>query len=227
MANNRNQLTNDPEEVFRTAMDGRQSTIWTAMPGIVKAVDLTTMTVSVQPALKGSIQGENGAVRSVDMPLLIMVPLVFPSAGGFTLTMPVTINDEVLVVFASRCIDSWWVAGGYNNIPMELRMHDLSDGFAIPGIFSQPHKLTAVSATSAQLRNRLGTSYIELDATGAINLVSPVGINFIGPIGLTGAAVITGAVVVTGEVTANGIPLSTHKHTGITTGPGNSGGPIP
>lgn len=40
----RNQLLNDAEAAQRAVLDGRQSTIWTAMPGIVKAVNLTKLT---------------------------------------------------------------------------------------------------------------------------------------------------------------------------------------
>jgi Phage protein Gp138 N-terminal domain/GpV Apex motif len=144
---------------------------------------------------------------------------VFPSAGGLTLTLPIAQGDEILVVFASRCIDAWWQNGGIQ-IPMEMRMHDLSDGFAIPGPRSQPNTLTGISTTSAQLRTDAGTSFIELTKTGIINLVSPLGINLVGPI------MMTGAVVTTGDVVADGISLSTHVHSGVTTGAGDSGPPV-
>lgn len=211
---NRAQLLNDPEEALRIALDGRLSSVWTAGPGIVTAVDLATMTLSVQPAIKGTITDENNIEQSVNLPLLIHVPIVFPSAGGFSMTFPVKVNDEVLIVWACRCIDAWWQSGGVQR-PIEARLHDLSDGFAIPGIKSIPKVIPNISATGAQLRNDAGTTYVEIAADGKIKLVSPAGI------------AITGNVIVTGEVTANGIPLSTHKHTGVTVGGGTSLGPVP
>lgn len=42
---------------------------------------------------------------------------------------------------------------------------------------------------------------------------------------ITGDVTINGDLTVTGEVTGNSIPLSTHKHTGVTTGQGTSGLP--
>jgi hypothetical protein len=36
----RRELLNDEQEAFRLAMDGRLSSLWTAMPGIVQKVDL-------------------------------------------------------------------------------------------------------------------------------------------------------------------------------------------
>lgn len=223
----RDELLNDNEAAMRLVLDGRQSTIWTAMPGIVKSVDFTKMTCEVQPAIKGTLEDESGAVQSVNLPLLINVPICFPSAGGFIITLPLAANDEVLVVFSSRCIDAWWQSGGVQR-PMEARMHDLSDGFAIPG----PRSLTkipggAISATGAQIRNDAGTSYVEIASNGKVKLVSPSEIDITAP-----TVVVTGALQVSGaisgaSVAAGGIGLTTHKHSGVTVGAGNSGGPIP
>lgn len=158
---NRNELLNDPEEAFRLAFEGKQACLWTAIPGIVKAVNLTKMTLEVQPTIQGQITDENGRVQSVDLPLLLDVPVVFPSAGGFSLTLPIAVADEVLVVFSSRCIDSWWQSGGIGR-PMEARMHDLSDGFAIPGPKSQPNVVPSISSTKMALRNKAGTVFLSV-----------------------------------------------------------------
>src|SRR4051812_7258887 len=113
----RSELQNDEQEALRQAMDGRISSIWTALPGIVKKVNLSAMTVEVQPAIQGEIQKSDGSYEYVNLPLLVDVPIVFPRAGGFILTLPIVAGDEVLVVFASRCIDSWWQNGGVG-VPM-------------------------------------------------------------------------------------------------------------
>jgi hypothetical protein len=159
---------NDPEEAQRLVLDGRQATMWTAMPGIVQSVDLTAMTCVVQLALQGRYEDQSGQIHWVNIKPLQDVPIVFPSAGGFTVTMPMAANDEVLVVIASRCIDSWWQNGGYKNQPIEFRMHDLSDGFAIPGPKSQPNVISAISSTDLQIRNNAGTTYLSIGADGKI-----------------------------------------------------------
>lgn len=215
------ELLNDAEETMRTVLDGRQSRIWTAMPGIVQTVDLVKMTCSVQPAIQGTVTDENGNKQNVNYPLLINVPIVFPGAGGFIITFPIAANDEVLVVFASRCIDSWWQSGGTLNQPMEARMHDLSDGFALPGPRSQTKLVGSISSTGAQIRNEAGTAYVEIASDGKIKLVSPSEID------LTGNLKVTGNIQATGEVTAGTIPLTTHRHIGVTPGSGTSGTPVP
>lgn len=218
--NDPRQLLNDPEEAQRLAQDGNQSGIWTAMPCIVKSVNLAAMTLEAQPAIQGIVQSETGENAFVNYPLLVDVPIVFPSAGGFTITMPIAAGDEVLVVFASRCIDSWWQSGGIG-VPMEYRMHDLSDGFAIPGPRSQPRVVPSISATGLQIRNDAGTTYIEIAADGKIKLVSPVGVE------LTGNLKVSGTVTADSGVISGVTPFASHVHSGVTTGGGNSGPPVP
>lgn len=164
----RAQLLNDQEEAMRLMLDGRQSILWTALPCYVTSVNLTAMTVECQPTIQGTIEDENGAIQSVNLPLLLDVPLVFPSGGGFLITLPIAVNDEVLVVIASRCIDAWWQSSGIQR-PMEARMHDLSDGFAIPGPRSQP-KLPAgsISSTDLEIRNNAGNTLISITSGGKI-----------------------------------------------------------
>lgn len=209
----RRELLNDAEEALRLALDGRQACLWSAMPGIVTKVDFTKMTCEVQLTIQGAITDENNATTFVNLPLLVDVPIVFPSAGGFTITLPLAVDDEVLVVFASRCIDTWWQSGGVQK-PAEFRMHDLSDGFAIPGPKSIPNVIGSISSTDAQIRNNAGTTYVSIKANGSIELVSPVGVGVVGDL------------TVSGEVTANGIELSTHTHP-VTTAPGTTGAPNP
>jgi hypothetical protein len=79
------------------------------------------------------------------------VPVIFPRGGGCTLTFPVKAGDECLLIFADRCIDFWWQNGGVQK-PVDLRMHDLSDAFAIVGPQSQAHKISGISTSAAQLR---------------------------------------------------------------------------
>lgn len=216
----RNQILNDPETAMRYSLQGLQSQMWTAMPAIVQSVNLEEMTIACTPAIKGVATDENGIQSYPVMPILEDVPICFPSAGGFSLTFPIIVGDEVLVVIACRCIDSWWQNGGFQK-PMELRMHDLSDGFAIPGPKSIPNVLGNISSDNVQLRSDDGSVYLEITPVGGINLVAPSGVT------ITGDLNVTGAIVATEEITGNGIPLSTHLHPGVTAGGADTGAPIP
>lgn len=216
----------------RQVVRGDRATVWTALPGIVQSFDASKMTVKVQPAVQAQVQDQGGEWKNTTLPLLTDCPVVFPSGGGYTFTVPLQEGDEGLVVFASRCIDSWWQSGGVQP-QADLRMHDLSDGFFLPGVFSQPRKLANVSTTHAALRSQDGQTAVEL---------GPEGIVLRGNVLFTGGAVVFddasqvtgpggGALrfnvevsstqnIVAGKDTGDQVGLQTHRHTS-----GGSGNP--
>lgn len=181
----RRQRLNDEATNLAALKRSTQAEIWTSMPGIIQSFDAEKMTCSVQLAIQGTIVDAKTSVASnVNLPVLVDCPVCFPSFGGVTLTMPVKKDDEVLVSFASRCIDGWWQNGGVQP-PMEYRMHDLSDGFVQPGGRSQPRVLSGISTSTAQLRSDDGATMVELDpASQKIRIVAPGGIDLIGPVNL-------------------------------------------
>lgn len=167
---NRNERDADFEQVLQSATENAASRIWTALPAIVQSVDFNAQTISAQPALQGTIFTQNGEKAIVNMPLLVDVPFMFPKCADFALTMPLKAGDECLVIFASRCIDSWWQNGGINNAPAEYRMHDLSDGFALFAPTSQPKVISSWNAQNVQLRNTAGDVFIEITPAGLVQI---------------------------------------------------------
>jgi hypothetical protein len=173
--------------------------------------------------IMANVSGPAGEVQTVPMPLLVDVPIVWPRAGGFALTFPVVAGDEVLVVFGSRCIDAWWQSGGVA-VQAEARMHDLSDGFAVIGVTSQPRKLYNVSASNVQLRDDTGTTLVEIAPGGLIRVAAVAGINIEAPtVNITASA---GINLDSANVTIGGIVFGTHRHSGVKSGPDNTGGPL-
>lgn len=228
----REERLNDREESLRLVLESQQSAMWTATPGFVVAVDLAAQTVSIQPAIQGKQSFADGTVKDVDLPLLVDVPIVWPRAGGFALTLPVAVGDEVLVVFGSRCIDSWWQSGQVG-VQAEARMHDLSDGFAIFGPTSQTKKLANVSLDNVQLRDGAGTTFLEITPDGRINLVAVAEVNVSAPIVNVQASseaiveahtvTLTGNVVIQGGTcTIGGILFGTHVHAGVVSAPADT-----
>lgn len=232
---NRDERLDDPEESLRLALENAQSQIWTATPAIVQGVNLAAQTLSVQPAIQGTLSNPDGTTQTVNLPLLVDVPIVWPRAGGFALTFPIAVGDEVLVVFGARCIDSWWQSGSVG-APAEARMHDLSDGFAILAPTSQPKKFANVSSTNVQLRDTAGTTYVEITPGGKARVVGASAIDIEAPtINLNGSSAVNvtaPTIALNGQVTQasgsfsiGGIVFGTHKHTGVQSGPSNTGGP--
>ncbi len=234
----RQQRTNDPEASLRAIFDGLRAGIWTALPGIIQRFDAQTMACEVQIAIEIPVtDATTGDQVSVPLPLLVNCPVQFPSGGNCTLTFPVAPGDECLVVFASRCIDAWWQSGGVQE-QAEPRLHDLSDGFVLLGFRSKPRALDGVSASTTQLRNDSGDTYVDLDPAGKIVKVkAPGGITLDAPmVTMTGAiavqnsggagtaCAITGDTAFAGQVRANGKRIDdSHTHNGVQPGSGSSG----
>ena len=188
-----------------------QTRIWTALPGVVQSFNSSVMTCTVQPAVNGLTNNANGVQTAVQMPVLLDCPVLFPRGGGATMTFPVAAGDECLVVIASRCIDSWWAQGfqpgsiaspNPANNPLELRMHNLSDGFAIVGPFSKPAATTftgalAFDTSNVCLRSNDGQVQVQLNPSmHTVNVSAPGGIT------LNGVSVDTsGNVITPGNVT--------------------------
>lgn len=156
------------------------SAMHVSIPGIIQSFDPDAVTAVVQPAIKGAEKDESGAEVSVNLPLLVDVPVVFPRGGGCTLTFPVKAGDECLVIFADRCIDFWWQSGGVQE-PVDDRMHDLSDAFCIVGPQSQAKNISGISTSAVELRSDDGETKLSLNpANGAINGTAPGGFNLNG-----------------------------------------------
>lgn len=213
-----------------------------SIPGIIQSFDPDAVTAVVQPAIKGVEHDTSGAEISVNLPLLVDVPVVFPRGGGCTLTFPVKEGDECLVIFADRCIDFWWQSGGIQE-PVDGRMHDLSDAFCIVGPQSQAKKISSISTTAAQLRTDDGSAFIELAAGGDITATTAGNATINAPEIILngnvtingnlsqgmgdggGTATMRGPVTVTNDVTAGGKSLMTHTHGGVEHGNDSTGEP--
>lgn len=158
---NFNTRIEDQQRVIDQAIDGRLSAVWTAIPAQVTKYNPEAITVECQPLIQGRRTKEDGSVELMTLPLLLDCPVIFPHAGGGSITFPIKVGDEVLVIFSCRGIDFWWQNSGIQP-PPEIRMHDLSDGFALPGIWSQPKKIGNLSTDSLMIRSDDKSAYIEI-----------------------------------------------------------------
>jgi hypothetical protein len=187
----------EPANAVSAAIEGKQSQLWTAIPGIVQSFNAAHNTVEVQPSVQRRVRRPDGKWINETLSLCVDVPVHFPSGGGFSLTVPVKQGDECLLVFSSRCIDGWWAKGGVQpqTIP---RMHNPSDGFAILGTRSKAKALANVSTSTVQLRSDDGKTLIEIDGSQTVRLVAPTKVRIETP-----TLEVTGTIKASGDVQAN------------------------
>lgn len=237
----------DPEETLRMALDWRASRIWTSLPCVVTAVTRAGNCIEAQPAINGRIRKQDQTWTYVQLPKVVDCPIQWPGGGGLTLVFPIVPGDEVLVLFSARCIDSWFANGfvvpvgssaiNPANNPPEWRMHNLSDGYAIPGVRSWPRafggsgSVVALDAGVCRLRTDDDTAYLEINpTTKALNLVFPGGItangvtidsssNMVAPGNITSDKTVTGQTEVVAKTGGSAVHLSTHEHPTAPSGP--------
>jgi hypothetical protein len=204
-----------------------------ALPGIVTAfAPGPPAKVSVQIATNEPVTANipvsgvfNVRSQMIQIPLLVDVPLLVPCGGGYEITFPVQIGDEVLVIFSDTQIDQWLGNGGLNNYPNTTRRHSLADGIAILGLRSKPRGISSWSANSLQIRNDAGSVVVDVGANGVTVTAANVTINATNAnVTASGNATITGGTVTIGSNThIDGKTFLLHTHSGVQPGSGNTG----
>tara|TARA_R110000744_G_scaffold371921_1_gene483222 strand:- start:7 stop:591 length:585 start_codon:yes stop_codon:yes gene_type:complete len=113
-------------EVLNAALAFALSNLHTNV--VCKVTAVGAKTISCKPVVNRVIDGV-----SIELPEFIEVPPIFLSGGTSFDSYPITIGDSCLLIIAERCFDAWY--GGSDFVsPIELRMHDYSDGFALVGV---------------------------------------------------------------------------------------------
>jgi hypothetical protein len=209
----------NPLVQIRAAIRQADADHWSCLPGIVSGTfNAAKRICDVQPTLQVKIFAADGSSQLVNMAVSPDCPVVFPGNSKGLLTFPLTAGDEGILVFADRCIDAWWQNGGIQP-QAEIRIHDRSDGFFIPGVNSVPNVAPSISTSTCQFRSFDGTTYFEIANGQIINIVAPGGIN------LTGSLHVSGDVIA-GFGGADQVNVRTHKHTGVTAGGAQTSSPV-
>ena len=224
-------------DTLMIAVDNALANLHTATIARITKVNATT--VNCRPVINRLVNGQ-----SIALPEFIEVPPLFFQGGSSYTAHPVAVGDYCLLIFTERCFDRWYNGQDFQP-PLELRMHDYSDGIAIVGINPLGSALTIPTViqqtgdtnfdgdhTHQGTMDRTGDSHvigdylIEGDLTVDGNIICTGNISAGSFSGLSGGTMNVSADLVTsGEVTASGVNLSTHTHSGVTSGPDNTGAP--
>ncbi len=237
--------TTDDVEAIRVLISRILLGVHTCMPGIVESftADGSVVVASVRPAIQ-QVETIDGVQRMVDIPVIDNVPVVIPYAQslGLMVTIPLAKGDEVMLHFAERSIDNWWASGGVQP-PVERRVprkHDFADAICVPGAISKLYPIANYSLTALEVRNVTGLVALSVDAASIEMRAGAESILMAGD----GNIYITGNIVQVGSIlsslgfstpgfitaalaTIGGILFGSHKHSGVSTGSGTSGGPVP
>jgi len=162
----------------------------------------------------------DGFGNPVDNNVIHDVPYMRIQGGTRAVIIDPAVGDIGYVAFADKDI-SKVKATRADALPGSERRNDHADGVWLGGVLN--------GAPTSFLRMQGDDIYMQCPGNFAIQAGGQFSVTA-ADVSLTatdGSAEMTGNLNVNGEVSANSIPLTTHKHTGIQPGSGTSGGPTP
>lgn len=106
------------------------------------------------------------------------------------------------------------------------RQHDINDRCFELGFIPDKEAYEYLTTAELELGLKSGNCKISIATDGTLNIVSTVATTVTAPtVTINGNVIVNGTIEATGEITGNSIPLSSHKHLGVTTGTSTSGLP--
>lgn len=207
---------------FRSVMRKQMMGVDDCLPAVVIAYDRASNRATVQPQIQMLTTGGERVSRAQ----IASVPVLQLGGGGFVLTFPVKPGDLGWIKAADRDISLYLQQGMNEEVPNTARLHSFQDGWFIPDTMMRQVVLDGADAERVVLqtadgstRVAIGTDIVEVTAGAKVRVVAPeIEID-------TPEATVTGNLTVDGEATIGGIAFTTHTHSGVQPGGGNSGPP--
>ena len=199
-------------QTLEKMMKQRCGEMHTAFPGTIVSFDAGKCIATVKPSRQYYAADES----ILEYPLITGVPVFMPRAGNAQITYPVKAGDSCWVCISERSLDEWMNKGSTDN--HDPRQYDLTDAVCFVGMCPAQ----SISAANVELIN--GGTLVSVTPDGDVNIVGNVNIQ--GNITCTGTSHMNGDITCDGDVTASGVSLQTHRHSGVESGPSNTGTPV-
>tara|TARA_R100000656_G_scaffold119768_1_gene93779 strand:+ start:2633 stop:3361 length:729 start_codon:yes stop_codon:yes gene_type:complete len=235
------------EELLLLGAERRMEGIYTSMPCIITHIPngLRDMRIDVQPAINVDYAGEDDEHTQI-----LGVPLIFPSSKTAMLSFPLAVGDTVFCSFSQRAMDNFKQGTGQPTVVADLRMFDVQDAVAIPGLFpfsesrndqskrSWPHNTADTvlatnlgTGTEVEIRMTPGgvltintNQTVNVNCTTANITASNMKVDVQNTV-WSGNMTFNGDITQNGTYTLDGIVMNSHVHSGIQSGPSKTAGP--
>ncbi len=157
-------MYNNLHEAIRSHIANFETQLYTALPATVVSWDAEAQTITASPVMLEAY--EDGDISK--LPEIDHVPVMFPSGGGGSLTFPIQVGDEVLLVFSSRSFDTWWSTGKVDKLSSTQRYNEYTDAIAIVGVTSKDKSVKA-HTTDVELKFKDSSIRLVEDSSVVIN----------------------------------------------------------
>jgi hypothetical protein len=140
--------------LIKQAIDNRLLDVHTALIAIVESYDAEKQLVDVSPVLKRCVKAVNGADVKEQLPMLCDVPVLFPRAGGYFISLPIKPGDFVQLIFNEVDIEEWLEESPSTMTSSER--FTMQGAIAIPGVYHSPKALIDAHKTNLALGRERG-----------------------------------------------------------------------
>ena len=184
------------------------------IPARVVSYNDATNRATVKPlVMLGTTDGQK-----VSRATVANIPVFRFGGGGFFIRFPLKPGDFGWLKASDRDISLVMQRGGMEDWPNTLRQHSFSHGMFFPDTLKE-WVIDGGNADAVVIQSLDGSVCISLHA-GKVKIDAA-------DIEITGNVQVTGNLAVTGTMLNNGVNVgSTHVHSGVDTGPSNTGGPL-
>ena len=117
-------------EALTRILDNKLRAVNNALPAKIVTYDAVKQLASVKPLLNRKLKDNTELV----LPVINNVPVMLPRTANAIISLPIAVDDKVLLVFCDRSLDEW-LSSGNEVFPSDNRMHSFSDAIAIPGLY--------------------------------------------------------------------------------------------
>ncbi len=178
-------MYNNLHEAIRSHVSNFETQLYTALPATVVSWDAEAQTITASPVMLEAY--EDGDISK--LPEIDHVPVMFPSGGGGSLTFPIQVGNEVLLVFSSRNFDTWWSTGEVDKLSSTQRYNEYTDAIAIVGAAS---KNKSVIANPDDVEIKFKGSRVTLKESGSVEILcnGDLDINATGVVTIAGSKVV-------------------------------------
>lgn len=153
-------------EAVDTAITARLARVNTSLPATVMSYDRATQRATVQPAIRQRLA--DGTTQAP--PAIVGAPVVFPGAGGASITWDLAAGDTVLLLVSQTSLDEWLARGGRDVVAGDPRRFDAADAVVLPGLRPAPDQLSGDAVRAATLVLKQGSSRVEVRADGVVTI---------------------------------------------------------
>lgn len=164
--------------------------VYTAIPAVIIAVRSDEkQSVDVKPLIN---QVFPDLEDDTEHPVILHVPLIYPSSSTSAVTFPVHPGDTVMLIFSQASMDVFKSGDGTAQPPTDYRRFSIRDAVAIPGLFpfgsaiNQMSKHTLPHSTDdLAVFHNLGTSAeceLRMKLTGKVEITSPLQVEVNAPV---------------------------------------------